>query len=228
MFTKNPNRNKLLNKRFNLRSQNCYKLKSRLPRILYYNYYASLKFLINFILYPINNKILSLFCTSHGAFFYTISTAKDTLWRFYSIKKHVKSRKIKIKTIWNLICNLKKQMKVSLLSVEFGCEKIKYVRAIGSFAKIYQINKREKFSTIILPSKKKYNISIYKVVSKGFIRKFSKHKEINNHAGYWRKLGKKGNSRGVAMNPVDHPHGGRTKAIKLKRTPWGLPTSKGK
>jgi ribosomal protein L2 len=23
------------------------------------------------------------------------------------------------------------------------------------------------------------------------------------------------------MNPVDHPHGGRTKAIRYPRTPWG-------
>lgn len=32
--------------------------------------------------------------------------------------------------------------------------------------------------------------------------------------------------RGVAMNPVDHPHGGRTKTVKLPRTPWGLVTKK--
>jgi ribosomal protein L2 len=26
------------------------------------------------------------------------------------------------------------------------------------------------------------------------------------------------------MNPVDHPHGGRNKAIKYQRTPWGKTT----
>jgi large subunit ribosomal protein L2 len=26
------------------------------------------------------------------------------------------------------------------------------------------------------------------------------------------------------MNPVDHPHGGRTKAIRYQQTPWGKPT----
>jgi large subunit ribosomal protein L2 len=26
------------------------------------------------------------------------------------------------------------------------------------------------------------------------------------------------------MNPVDHPHGGRTNTIKYPRTPWGLTT----
>jgi large subunit ribosomal protein L2 len=26
------------------------------------------------------------------------------------------------------------------------------------------------------------------------------------------------------MNPVDHPHGGRTKTIRCPLTPWGFPT----
>ena len=37
-------------------------------------------------------------------------------------------------------------------------------------------------------------------------------------------LGKKPKVRGVAKNPTDHPHGGRTKAIKYPRTPWGKTT----
>jgi len=32
-------------------------------------------------------------------------------------------------------------------------------------------------------------------------------------------FGNKSIVRGVAMNPVDHPHGGRTKAIAYQRTP---------
>jgi large subunit ribosomal protein L2 len=39
-----------------------------------------------------------------------------------------------------------------------------------------------------------------------------------------KKKGKAPRSRGVAKNPVDHPHGGRTKSIKYPRTPWGLTT----
>jgi ribosomal protein L2 len=26
------------------------------------------------------------------------------------------------------------------------------------------------------------------------------------------------------MNPIDHPHGGRAKAIRYQRTPWGKTT----
>jgi len=43
-------------------------------------------------------------------------------------------------------------------------------------------------------------------------------------AGTYKKLGRKSKVRGVAKNPVDHPHGGRTKSIRFQRTPWGLPT----
>lgn len=49
-------------------------------------------------------------------------------------------------------------------------------------------------------------------------------------AGRSRWLGKKPSVRGVAMNPVDHPHGGgegRTSGGRHPVTPWGVPT-KGK
>src|SRR5258708_5377372 len=49
-------------------------------------------------------------------------------------------------------------------------------------------------------------------------------------AGRNRWLGKKPSVRGVAMNPIDHPHGGgegRTSGRRHPGTPWGKPT-KGK
>jgi large subunit ribosomal protein L2 len=46
----------------------------------------------------------------------------------------------------------------------------------------------------------------------------------NTKSGYWRSFGCKPIVRGVAMNPVDHPHGGRTSTIKYPRTPWGKTT----
>ena len=59
---------------------------------------------------------------------------------------------------------------------------------------------------------------------------------VSNENFFLRKIGKAGRSRwlnkrpivrGVAMNPVDHPHGGgegKTSGGKVKRTPWGKPT----
>jgi large subunit ribosomal protein L2 len=49
-------------------------------------------------------------------------------------------------------------------------------------------------------------------------------------AGRNRWLGKRPHNRGVAMNPIDHPHGGgegRTSGGRHPVTPWGFPT-KGK
>ena len=46
-------------------------------------------------------------------------------------------------------------------------------------------------------------------------------------AGRQRWRGRMPHNRGITMNPVDHPHGGRTKGGKNWVTPWGFPT-KGK
>ncbi len=57
------------------------------------------------------------------------------------------------------------------------------------------------------------------------------HQNINlGKAGRKRWLGKRPQVRGVAMNPIDHPHGGgegRTSGGRHPVTPWGKPT-KGK
>ncbi|MGX6648280.1 50S ribosomal protein L2 [Maricaulaceae bacterium MS644] len=54
------------------------------------------------------------------------------------------------------------------------------------------------------------------------------HMNINlGKAGRTRHLGKRPAVRGVAMNPVDHPHGGgegRTSGGRHPVTPWGKPT----
>ncbi len=53
-------------------------------------------------------------------------------------------------------------------------------------------------------------------------------KNINlSKAGRSRWLGIRPTVRGIAMNPVDHPHGGRTNGGCHPMTPWGFPT-KGK
>jgi large subunit ribosomal protein L2 len=43
-------------------------------------------------------------------------------------------------------------------------------------------------------------------------------------AGRQRWRGRMPHNRGIVMNPVDHPHGGRTKGGKHWTTPWGQPT----
>lgn len=53
-----------------------------------------------------------------------------------------------------------------------------------------------------------------------FFQKFT----VTGKSGINRNLGKNVIVRGVAMNPVDHPHGGRTKTNKPEVSPWGWVT----
>ena len=45
------------------------------------------------------------------------------------------------------------------------------------------------------------------------------YKQTLGKAGFNRNIGFKSKVRGVAMNPVDHPHGGRTKPSKPEVSP---------
>jgi len=57
---------------------------------------------------------------------------------------------------------------------------------------------------------------------------FAEHENITSgKAGRTRWLGRRPKVRGVAMNPIDHPHGGgegRTSGGRHPSTPWGKPT----
>ena len=47
---------------------------------------------------------------------------------------------------------------------------------------------------------------------------------VYGKAGRNRNLGRRPIVRGVAMNPVDHPHGGRTNGGRPSVSPWGILT----
>jgi large subunit ribosomal protein L2 len=65
---------------------------------------------------------------------------------------------------------------------------------------------------------------VYALASLGAVALKNKRLVTNTKSGYWRNFGLKPHVRGVARNPVDHPHGGRAKSIKYPRTPWGKTT----
>jgi len=89
---------------------------------------------------------------------------------------------------------------------------------------IVKMDTRLNTSLIRLPSGVLKMFSIYALGSLGNVG-FRDNKDIKiNKAGYFKNNGKKSLSRGVAKNPHDHPHGGRTKSIKYPRTPWGKTT----
>jgi len=99
------------------------------------------------------------------------------------------------------------------------------VRAAGTFCKLIKVD--DSSATIRLQSKKEMIISSTCLASIGIVSK-PDHKNIQiGKAGYTRHLGIRPTVRGVAMNPVDHPHGGgegKTSGGRASVTPWGRPT----
>jgi large subunit ribosomal protein L2 len=122
-----------------------------------------------------------------------------------------------------LIYKIKRLSKVSLLEL-FPGSGIQYARSSGSYAKLIKLDLPAHVATIQLPSGVKKVFSIYSLVSLGSVSLKIKKKITNTKSGFYRVFGKKSMVRGVARNPVDHPHGGRTKSIKYPRTPWGKTT----
>lgn len=96
-----------------------------------------------------------------------------------------------------------------------------YARAAGTFCKVISLNLVKNTARIQLPTGVDKRISIYCTATIGQASNRLHYKEFYTTAGFFRNLGWRPSVRGVAMNPVDHPHGGRTKTSSPELTPWG-------
>jgi len=99
-------------------------------------------------------------------------------------------------------------------------------RSAGTSAQI--MAKEGKFAFIRMPSSEVRKIPIDCRATVGQIGNVEHESLSDGKAGRTRWLGRRGRVRGVAMNPVDHPHGGgEGKAPQGNPhpvTPWGKPT----
>lgn len=157
--------------------------------------------------------------SSAGSLSYCVYPAK------LSLKKKIKSflfflRFFKVKTTGNLL--LLKFFKtndffINLLSPLFTLIKISL--APGTFFKVLGISYCKNFLFLKISSGKKIKVSrtYFAVLGKNS-NEYSK-KEIVGSAGRSHNFGIRPHVRGVAMNPVDHPHGGRTKTNQPEVSP---------
>jgi len=97
----------------------------------------------------------------------------------------------------------------------------KYAKSAGTYCNIVKVDKEKLLHMIRLPTGKRLIISSYCTVTLGKNANHRHNKEFLVKAGLNRQLGVRPTVRGVAMNPVDHPHGGRTKISSPEVTPWG-------
>ena len=109
---------------------------------------------------------------------------------------------------------------ISLVSLN---KKMHFAVAAGTSCQLVQ--KGLTLSKIRLPSGKFIFIDSKSFASIGSVSNDKNNLQVFGNAGTTRHLGMRPRVRGVAMNPIDHPHGGG--GGKPSVTPWGKPT-KGK
>jgi large subunit ribosomal protein L2 len=100
-----------------------------------------------------------------------------------------------------------------------------FLKAAGSYGQL--IEKTETHARVKLKSGEHRIFPIDCYASFGTVSNEAKHLRALGKAGRNRWLGRRPTVRGVAMNPIDHPHGGgegKTSGGRPSVTPWGRPT----
>lgn len=101
------------------------------------------------------------------------------------------------------------------------------VRAAGTYAQIIEKSVTKQRVRIRLPSGVQRWVLFGSMVTLGSVSNEEQRHVVKAKAGRSRWLSRRPKVRGVAMNPVDHPHGGgegRTSGGRPSVTPWGRPT----
>lgn len=185
--------------------------------------YTKLGFISSFNFIPFKNKLLSLIIFSNGAFSYYLTVESHKLFSFLYFNFYKNLKKIKLKSTFFMLFQIKKLSFISSLEIIPG-RGSQYSRSSGTKSRIIKFDKSNHSVLVKLPSGVKKIFSYYSFATLGQIYLKENKNFQNGKAGYWRTFGVKSLVRGVAMNPVDHPHGGRTKSVKYPRTPWGKTT----
>lgn len=98
---------------------------------------------------------------------------------------------------------------------------LKFAMANGTYCQVIDYFIDFNLTKFSLPSK---NVKIVSGWSFTYLGKNSQTQyryTRYSKAGYLKQVGKKPKVRGVARNPVDHPHGGRTKTNQPEVSIWG-------
>ena len=194
------------------------------PKINYSMRNRLISLVTTFKLIPFQNKLVSLSFLSSGGISYLPTTDHFKIFNF----TYFPAQSLKLKQFLNnpslfLLVYVQRLSKISLIELYPGAG-IQYARSSGTSARLIKVELNMHTALLQLPSGGRKTFSLYSLASLGAVSLKSKSLLTNTKSGYWRNFGLKPHVRGVARNPVDHPHGGRAKSIKYPRTPWGKTT----
>lgn len=179
-------------------------------------------------------KFISIIKNSCGAVYSRLTTTNHILFQYFyfkiprKIKKTVRqaianNRLIKTINFESFIYLTKRRSFINNVELFFNSG-YQYARAVGSKARILDTDKMSKSTQILLPSKEIKLFDMYSTCNPYQLILSDKRKLMYDNKRYKRYSGYGPLVRGVAMNAIDHPHGGKTKSIKYPKTPWGLTT----
>jgi large subunit ribosomal protein L2 len=98
-------------------------------------------------------------------------------------------------------------------------------RSAGGYAQV--MGREDKYVVLRLPSSEMRKILGECMATVGIVGNEEYSNMVIGKAGRTRHMGIRPQTRGSAMNPIDHPHGGgegKTNGSRIPVTPWGMPT----
>jgi len=169
---------------------------------------------------------LALVKNAAGAWFFSpCPEGLEPLAYFGAISTHGRSRAARGEhpEWWWPLALLPPYTRAALFPLRGG-GRARLVRAPGSTALVLTARLWDEWALLVLPSGQLAVSPNAPAVILGGLAPLSRKGVSCAKAGYRHRMGLSPRVRGVATNPNDHPHGGRTKAIKYPRTPWGRTT----
>ena len=171
------------------------------------------------IMYDSNrNNIISLnFDLINKKFFNSNAILNNYAWSLIACQQQINDfylgyrSKIENLPVGSVISNISKVSQHTTL-----------VRAAGTFAQLIQ--KQDKICKVRLPSNQIIILPINTFATIGLNANLQANRVVIGKAGKNRLKNIRPTVRGIAMNPVDHPHGGRSNGGGHPVTPWGIKT----
>ena len=199
---------------------------------IFYTNFTSLPYMLSYFLFNQRRLCFFYFFRNSANIVFAwkqVSTIQVPLFSYLSSPTHSAAL---TKDNFNIVYLLQLKTNTKFYFLKKPTQQIpKISRAFGSFSILKSSNSYLNSWLVSLPSGLLTYFSIFSsaiTLPYYFYYSFKVHKNLSYSAGTSYKLGFRPKVRGIAKNPVDHPHGGRTNSIKSPRTPWGLPTRKGK
>ncbi len=198
--------------------------KKKTRNIDYYRYISNLFGFVNRIEYdPKRNALISLVSYSNGIITYILNCEGLGIGDFVYFSSFFVNRP----GFSTYLANIGVGVKIN--SIQSSCfNQSQFIRSAGCFATI--ISKLSGFVLVKLKSNEIRKFNSLGVATVGAVSNFNYIFRNFQKAGYYRLMGWRPVVRGVAMNPIDHPHGGgqgKTSGGRPSVTPYGVIT-KGK